>query len=94
VPYRKLKYLPTVRSIPDDFWDEIEILLSWEKPNNTIGRLLFHLEMFWIEFYIYWGQGCRWKMLPKEHCSDSSCHRGWSKKYGRVNLAASTSSNH
>jgi hypothetical protein len=23
--------------------------------------------------------GCQWKMLPKEHRSDSTCHRGWSK---------------
>jgi hypothetical protein len=24
VPYGKLRYLPTVRSIPDDLWDEID----------------------------------------------------------------------
>jgi hypothetical protein len=40
VPYGKLKYLPTVRKIPDDLWDEIELLLPSGKPNNTIGRPL------------------------------------------------------
>jgi transposase len=38
VPYRKLKYLPTIRNIPDDLWDEIKLLLPSEKANNTIGR--------------------------------------------------------
>jgi hypothetical protein len=38
VPYRKLKYLPSIRKIPDDLWDEIKLLLPSEEPNNTIGR--------------------------------------------------------
>jgi hypothetical protein len=38
--YRKIKYLTTVTKIPDDLWDEIELLLPSGKPNNTIGRPL------------------------------------------------------
>jgi hypothetical protein len=53
VPYGKLKYLPTIRRISDDLWDEIELLLPSEKPNNTIGVLFFHLERFWMELYMY-----------------------------------------
>jgi len=33
-----LTYLPTIREIPDDLWDEIKLLLPAEKANNTIGR--------------------------------------------------------
>jgi hypothetical protein len=40
MPYGKPKYLTTVRSIPDDLWDEIELLLTSGKPNNIIGRPL------------------------------------------------------
>ena len=38
MPYRKLKYLPIIRKIPDDLWNEIKLLLQSEKPNDTIGR--------------------------------------------------------
>ena len=36
--YDRVKYLPTVRKIPDELWDEIRLILPSEKPNNTIGR--------------------------------------------------------
>ena len=36
--YDKVKYLPTVKRIPDELWDEIRLILPPEKPNNTIGR--------------------------------------------------------
>jgi hypothetical protein len=38
VPYRRIKYLPTIRKIPDELWNEIKLLLPSEKPNDTIGR--------------------------------------------------------
>jgi transposase len=38
VPYRRIKYLPTIRKIPDELWDEIKLLLPPEKSNKTIGR--------------------------------------------------------
>ena len=39
MPYRRIKYLPTIRRIPDDLWNEIEeVCFSLEKPNDTIGR--------------------------------------------------------
>ena len=36
--YNKVKYLPTVKRIPDELWDEIRLILPPEKPANTIGR--------------------------------------------------------
>ncbi|HET7285015.1 MAG TPA: transposase [Nitrososphaeraceae archaeon] len=54
-------------------WNEIELLLPSVKPNNTIGVLFFHLERFWMEFYMK--TYCRWKILPREYGSGSTCHR-------------------
>ncbi|HET7283497.1 MAG TPA: hypothetical protein VFI70_02330 [Nitrososphaeraceae archaeon] len=36
--YRRIKYLPTVRKIPDKLWNEIRLVLPPEKSINTIGR--------------------------------------------------------
>jgi hypothetical protein len=38
VTYDRVKYLPTVKRIPDELWDEIRMILPPEKPINTIGR--------------------------------------------------------
>jgi hypothetical protein len=38
VPYRRIKYLSTIRNIPDELWNEIKLLLPSEKPNSIIGR--------------------------------------------------------
>jgi hypothetical protein len=34
--YNKVNYLPTVKSVPDELWDELRLILTSEKPNNTI----------------------------------------------------------
>jgi hypothetical protein len=47
------KYLPTIRKIPDELWNEIKLLLPPEKPNDTTGRSIIRLEKFWMEFYMY-----------------------------------------
>ena len=36
--YDRVKYLPTIKRIPDQLWNEIRLVLPLEKPNNTIGR--------------------------------------------------------
>jgi transposase len=79
MPQGKVKYLTTVRNIPDDLWD-INLLLPSEKPNNTIGRPLIPFGKVLDRILHVLRTGCRWKMLPNEHGSDSTCHRGWSKK--------------
>ena len=35
--YDRVKYLPTIKRIPDEIWDEIRMILPPEKPDNTIG---------------------------------------------------------
>ena len=36
--YDRVKYLPIVKRIPDELWDEIRLILPSEKPDNTVGR--------------------------------------------------------
>ena len=36
--YRKKKHLPTIRKIPDDLWDEINLILPSEKLDKTVRR--------------------------------------------------------
>jgi transposase len=42
VAYDRVKYLPTVKRIPDEIWDEmwdeIRMFLPPEKPTNNMGR--------------------------------------------------------
>ena len=72
MPYRKLKYLPTVRRIHNNLWDEIELLLPSEKPNNTIGRPLISFGKVLDGILDVSRRGCQWKMLPKEYGSGST----------------------
>ena len=75
MPYRKLKYLLTIRKIPDDLWDEIKLLLPSEKPNDTIGRPIIPFRKVLDGIVYVLRTGCQWKMLPKEYGSGSTCHR-------------------
>jgi hypothetical protein len=38
VTYDRARYLPTVKRMPDQLWNEIRLILTPEKPDNTIGR--------------------------------------------------------
>jgi transposase len=38
VAYDRVKYLTTIKRIPDQLWNEIRLVLPLEKSNNTIGR--------------------------------------------------------
>jgi len=75
VVYDRVKYLPTVKRIPDELWYKIRIILPPEKPINTIGRpaVSFRKVLDGILFVLR--TGCQWKMLPKEYGSGSTCHR-------------------
>ena len=73
--YDRVKYLPTIKRIPDQLWNEIRLVLPSEKPNNAIGRpaVSFRKVLDGILFVLR--TGCQWKMLPKEYGSGSTCHR-------------------
>src|SRR4249920_3334261 len=79
----RIKYVPTVKRIPDELWDEIRFILTSEKPANTIGRpaVAFRKVLDGIMYVLR--TGCQWKMLPKEYGSGSTCHRRfqqWNKQ--------------
>ena len=75
VAYDRVKYLPTIKRIPDQLWNEIRLVLPSEKPKYTIGRpaVSFRKVLDGILFVLR--PGCQWKMLPKEYGSGSTCHR-------------------
>ena len=75
MPYRQIKHLPSIRNIPDDLWDEIKLLLPSEKANNTVGRPIVPFRKVVDGILYVLRTGCQWKMLPKESCSVSTCHR-------------------
>ena len=63
--YDKVKYLPTVKRIPDELWDEIRLILPPEKPANTIGRPVVSFRKV-LDGILYVSRtGCQWKMLPR-----------------------------
>ena len=80
--YDRVKYLPTIKSIPDELWNEIKVILPPEKPINTIGRPVVSFRNVLEGILYVLRTGCQWKMLPKEYGSGSTCHRRfqqWSK---------------
>jgi transposase len=76
--YRPInRHLPTIRKIPDDLWDEIKLLLLLppEKSDKTIGRPVIPFRKVLDGIVYILRTVCQWKMLPKEYCSGSTCHR-------------------
>ena len=73
--YKRKKHLQTIRRIPDELWDEIKVMLPTEKPNNTTGRPIVPFRKVVDGILYVLRTGCQWKMLPKEYCSGSTCHR-------------------
>ena len=75
VAYHRIKYLPTVKRIPAELWDEIRLILLPEKPTNTIGRPAVSFRKILDGILYVLRTGYQWKMLPKEFGSGSTCHR-------------------
>lgn len=73
--YDRVKYLTTIKSIPDELWNEIKVVLPPEKPINTIGRPAVSFRNVLDGILYVLRTGCQWKMLPKEYGSGSTCHR-------------------
>jgi transposase len=68
-------YLPTIRRIPDELWDEFKKILPREKPSKTVGRPIVKYRLVLDGILYVLRTGCQWKMLPKEYGSGSTCHR-------------------
>ncbi|MGC2596898.1 MAG: transposase, partial [Nitrososphaeraceae archaeon] len=73
--YDRVKYLPIVKRVSDELWDEIRLILPSEKPNNTIGHPAVSFRKVLDGILYVLRTGCLWKMLPKEFGSGSTCHR-------------------
>ena len=71
--YDRVKYLTTIKRIPDELWNEIRSILQSEKPDNTIGRPAVSFRKVLDVYSICVRTGCQWKMLSKEY--GSTCHR-------------------
>lgn len=62
-----MEHLPTIRSIPDNLWDEIKLLFTPEKPNNNrTGHPIFPFREVLDRIVNVLRTGCQWNMLPKE----------------------------
>jgi transposase len=64
------KYLPTIKRIPDELWDEFKKILPREKPPKTVGRPIIPYRKVFDGILYVLRTGCQWKMLPKEYGSD------------------------
>ena len=68
-------YVPTIKRVPDELWDEIRFILPPEKLDNTIGRPAVSFRKVLDGILYVLRTGCQWKMLPQEFGSGSTCHR-------------------
>ena len=69
VTYDRVKYLPTVKRIQNELWNEIRMNLPPEKPINTIRRPVVSFRKLLESILYVLRTGCQWKMLPKEYGS-------------------------
>ena len=60
--YDRVKYLPTVKRVSDELWDEIRLILPSEKPNNTIGRPAVSFRKVLDGILYVLRTGCQWKI--------------------------------
>jgi hypothetical protein len=72
---RRDKY--TITKISEKPWDEISSILPTEKPNNMIDHPIIPYRK--LLDCLYSSNRMLWKMLPKEYCSGSTCHRRFQK---------------
>ena len=70
------KYLPTIRRIPDELWNDFKKILPREKPPKTVGRPVVSYRKVPDGILYVLRTGCQLrKMLPKEYSSGSVSHR-------------------
>ena len=67
--------LPTLKTIPDELWEQMERVLPPEKPPGTPGRppIPFRKVMNGILYVLR--TGCQWNMVPERYSSGSTVHR-------------------
>ena len=83
MPHIRVEHLPTIRNIPDEFWDEIKLSLPSEKANNTIGRPIIPFRKVVDGIFYVLRTGCQWKALPRSLGASSTVHdrfQDWRKE--------------
>ena len=81
----KNKYLPTIRTIPDELWNEFKKILPREKPPKTVGRPVVPYRKVLDGIFYVLRTGCQWKMLPNQYGSGSVCHRRF-QEWNKLNV--------
>jgi transposase len=66
---------PTIWTIPDELWAELEPVLPPEKPPGTPGRPVVPFRQVLDGILYVLRTGCQWKAVPQEFGSGSTCHR-------------------
>jgi hypothetical protein len=67
VPYRRIKYLATIRKIPHDLWNGMRSSYCFHrKPKNNIERHIIPFRKVLDGILHVLRTVCQWKMLPKE----------------------------
>lgn len=72
--------LPTIWSIPDDFWEQFIVpLLREHDPEPHTGRPRIDPRKALDGILFIARSGCQWNALPREFGNDSSVHRTYQR---------------
>ena len=72
--FKSKKFVRTITRIPDHLWNEIKNILPDGKPENTVSRPIIPYRKVFDGILFVLRIGYKWKMLPKEYVSGSTCH--------------------
>lgn len=72
---RDMGPLPTIWRVPDDLWDEVQLILARSDPPKHKGRKRINAREALDAIIYRLRSGVQWNQLPKEFPDDSSVHR-------------------
>lgn len=75
VQARATAELPTIWSVPDDLWKEIERILNEDDPPKRLGRKRIDARRTLDAIIFRLRSGVQWNQLPEAFPDDSSVHR-------------------
>jgi transposase len=79
----------TIIRIPDKLWNETQMILHKEKLSGTIGRPVIPYRKVLDGIIYVLRTGYQWKILPKEHGLNSTCHRRF-QEWDRLDIFKKT----
>ncbi len=72
--------LPTIWEIPDDLWEEIELILGCFYPVAATGRPRADLRLVLDGIIYRLRSGCQWNQMPERFGASSTVH-GWFQRF-------------